>query len=78
MACYATLTLNAQPFSDADRQMVRSIFEQSLENGHTYENLEYLCLKIGPRLSGSEGADKAVAWTKELMESYGFDRVSLQ
>jgi hypothetical protein len=71
-------SLFAQPFKESDREMVRTIFEQSLETGHTYDNLEYLCLKIGPRLSGSEGADKAVAWTKELMESYGFDRVYLQ
>lgn len=33
---------------------------------------------IGHRLSGSAGAEKAVAWAKHKMESYGFDKVYLQ
>lgn len=65
-------------YSDQDRLMIRKIFDESLEKGHTYKNLEHLCLNIGPRLSGSQGAANAVDWTKSLMESYGFDRVYLQ
>ena len=33
---------------------------------------------IGARPSGSEGAKKAVLWSKEVMENYGFDSVYLQ
>ncbi|TAL61474.1 MAG: peptidase M28 family protein, partial [Bacteroidetes bacterium] len=43
-----------------------------------YKNLEYLCKKIGSRLTASPGAEKAVAWTNELMKGYGFDKVYLQ
>lgn len=61
-----------------DSLMIRKIYDEALGNGHTYKNLEYLCKKIGPRLSGSVNAQKSVEWTKKLMEDYGFDRVYLQ
>lgn len=62
----------------ADSLMLRKIFDEALVNGHSYQNLEHLCKQIGPRLSGSPGAAKAVNWSKSLMEKYGFDRVYLQ
>jgi carboxypeptidase Q len=62
----------------SDSVLIRKIYDQALENGHAYKNLEYLCKKIGPRLSGSAGAQKAVDWSKKLMEDYGFDTVYLQ
>jgi acetylornithine deacetylase/succinyl-diaminopimelate desuccinylase-like protein len=40
--------------------------------------LEYLCLNIGHRLSGSPAAAAAVEWTRQTMEAYGFDTVFLQ
>jgi len=61
-----------------DTLMVKKFFEKALETGETYSLLEYLSLRIGPRLSGSEGAAKAVDWTKQVMENYGFDNVFLQ
>jgi carboxypeptidase Q len=69
------LTLSSQA---QDSLMLRKIFDEALVNGECYENLRYLCKQIGPRLSGSAGAKKSVAWSKKLMESYGFDRVYLQ
>lgn len=62
----------------ADSLTIRKIFDEALGNGHAYKNLEYLCKKIGPRLSGSPNAQKAVEWSKKLMEEYGFDKVYLQ
>lgn len=61
-----------------DAWMIQAIFEEALVSGESYHNLEVLCKEIGPRLSGSEGAAKAVQWARNLMESYGFDRVYLQ
>ena len=61
-----------------DSVMMRRLFDEALVNGKSYKNLEYLCKKIGPRLSGSSNAQKAVEWTKKLMEGYGFDKVYLQ
>ena len=61
-----------------DSVMIRKIYDEALANGHVYKNLEYLCKKIGPRLSGSANAQRSVEWTKKLMEDYGFDKVYLQ
>jgi len=58
--------------------MLRRIYDEELVNGQCYSNLHYLCKNIGPRLSGSPNAQKAVEWGKKLMDSYGFDRVFLQ
>lgn len=62
----------------ADSTMLRKIFDEELNNGRSYEDLRYLCKKIGNRISGSKQANQAVDWTKKLMESYGFDTVYLQ
>ncbi len=61
-----------------DSLWIRKIYDEALVNGESYENLRYLCKKIGPRLSGSANAQKSVEWTKSLMEKYGFDKVYLQ
>jgi carboxypeptidase Q len=58
--------------------MIRRIYSEALSDGKSYENLRHLCTGIGPRLSGSEGAAKAVTWTRQLMEGMGLDRVYLQ
>ena len=68
-----TLFANAQ-----DSLMIRKIYDEELVNGQCYQNLHYLCKNIGPRLSGSPNAQKAVEWGKKLMDSYGFDHVFLQ
>ena len=72
---FFTITL-AQAQSDS--LMLRRLYDEELVNGQCYQNLHYLCKNIGPRLSGSPNAQKAVEWGKKLMESYGFDTVYLQ
>lgn len=64
--------------AQTDSAFIRSIYDEALERGEAYENLRYLCKNIGARLSGSGEAEMAVVWSKQLMESYGFDRVYLQ
>jgi carboxypeptidase Q len=61
-----------------DSLQLRKFYDEALVNGKCYENLRYLCKSIGQRLSGSAGAEKAVVWSKKLMENYGFDKVYLQ
>ena len=73
------LTFSLSAFSqDNDSTIIRKIFNESLLKGKSYEWLRELTTKIGPRLSGSEGAKKAVDWGKKLLESGGYDRVFLQ
>ncbi|WP_080237147.1 M28 family peptidase [Spirosoma rigui] len=62
----------------ADSSMIRSIYNEALGNGKSYEWLRQLTKQVGPRLSGSAGAQKAVDWSRQVMEQQGFDRVFLQ
>ncbi|HEX8517238.1 MAG TPA: M20/M25/M40 family metallo-hydrolase [Bacteroidia bacterium] len=64
--------------SQNDSVMIRKIFDEALKNGKSYSNLEYLCNKIGGRLSGSPEAQKAVEWTFKAMKEAGADTVFLQ
>ncbi len=61
-----------------DSVAIRNIYNEALSHGKSYDWLRYLTKQIGPRLSGSTGAQKAVDWTKQVMEQQGFDRVFLQ
>lgn len=61
-----------------DSLQIRKIYDEILTNGECYKTLTYLCKTIGPRLSGSAGAAKAVQYTKKVMEDYGFQKVFLQ
>ena len=61
-----------------DSLAIRKIYDEALVNGQAYDNLHYLCKNIGQRISGSANAQKAVEWSKKLMDSYGFDHVFLQ
>lgn len=71
---FASATLKSQE----DSLTIRSIYDEALVDGHAYENLRQLCKDVGNRLSGSEGAEKAVRWSKAKMESYQFDKVWLE
>lgn len=61
-----------------DSVAIRRIYSETLGQGKSYEWLRHLTKQIGPRLSGSAGAQKAVDWTRQLMEQQGFDRVFVQ
>lgn len=62
----------------SDEQMLRSIYNNNLNQGNCYQWLEYLSNSIGSRLSGSEGAEKAVIYTKKELDKLGLSKVYLQ
>ena len=64
--------------SQTDEKVISDIYTNSLTNGQSYKWLDYLSNNIGSRLSGSLGAEKAVAWTKEELETLGLDKVWIQ
>jgi hypothetical protein len=78
LVCVAGFACSGLHGQNKDSVAIRSLYDAALVNGQCYGVLEHLTTKIGPRLSGSEGAAKAVAYMKQVMESYGFDRVYLQ
>src|ERR1700712_78213 len=73
-----TLVISYAQAQNADSVAIRKIYNEALSNGKSYEWLRHLTKQVGPRLSGSTGAQKAVDWTKQVMEQQGFDRVFLQ
>lgn len=72
------ITLSFYSFSQSDEEVIKNIYEAALTNGQAYGWLDHMSNNIGSRLSGSLGAERAVTYTKELMDSLGFDRVFLQ
>ena len=81
MKNFIIYTLIILPFfvlSQTDEKVISYIYTNSLTNGQSYKWLDYLSNNIGSRLSGSLGAEKAVAWTKEELETLGLDKVWLQ
>lgn len=73
--CLFSLGVKAQ---NADSIIIRKIADDVLINGTAYENLRYLCKKIGPRLSGSLQAQKAIEATAKMLKEVGADTVYLQ
>jgi hypothetical protein len=63
---------------NADSLMIRSIYTETLVNGKGYDWLRELTTDIGPRLSGSPNAAKAVEWARKKMIEAGADTVWLQ
>lgn len=64
---------------NSDQNQLKEIYKSALTNSKCYAWLDDLSNKIGHRLSGSAGAQKAVEYTKSQMEALGgFDKVYLQ
>ena len=61
-----------------DSLMIKRISDEVFMNGKAYENLRFLCKKVGPRLSGSAGAALAVEQTARMLREAGADTVYLQ
>jgi carboxypeptidase Q len=54
---------------------VERILAAARTDSRAYEKLRTLCDRIGNRLSGSEGLEKAVAWAAETMRADGLENV---
>ena len=57
---------------------VERILTASVESGQAWNLLAELCGTAPHRLSGSEGAERAVRWARDTMERLGFDNVRLE
>lgn len=76
-AFFLALTFHFATISQ-DSSFIRSIYNEALTNGDSYENLRSLCKDVGARLSGSAEAQMAVEWGEKLLKNYKFDNVYLQ
>jgi carboxypeptidase Q len=75
-AVLVSLAQNANYVTDST--VIKKMADEVMVNSGAYENLRYLCKKVGPRLSGSAGAEKAVYATKKMLIDAGADTVYLQ
>lgn len=55
--------------------MADKLIDAALADNEGYNRLAYLCYRIGNRLSGSAGLEKAVAWSAEQMKAAGLSNV---
>ena len=69
-------SLHAQTADDSI--VLRKMANEILSHGGAYENLRALTKQVGPRLSGSAGAEKAVMVTAKMLKDAGADTVILQ
>lgn len=63
-------TLTEQYKATADR-----LIDAALADTEGYRRLTYLCDRIGHRLAGSAGLEKAIAWSAEQMRAAGLSNV---
>src|SRR5882724_9703949 len=67
--------------SDADKKAYRTAMEEADQkiaaevkaHSELMKNLEYLCYRIGARLTGSPQMQAASAWTLSMFKDYGID-----
>ncbi len=57
---------------------IQTLFKKSLTEGKTYEWLDHLSNKIGGRLSGSLNSQRAIEWSKNVLQDLELDKVYLQ
>ena len=62
------MALGQQPQAMNDSAMIASIYAEAMTHAECYENLRYLCKNIGHRLAGSESAQRAIDWGKNVLE----------
>jgi hypothetical protein len=66
------------PVSSRYAETARRIIEAATTDPHSLDRLEFLCDRIGNRLSGSASLDRAVAWGFEEMKRAGLENVRAQ
>ncbi len=68
----------SQMSQDSAAFFIREVYRQSYTELIGYKWLTTLTKDIGNRLSGWEGSEKAVIWSKNVLDTLGLDKVWLQ
>lgn len=76
--------LSSVAFADNDLLDAKSLNraavlrDGALQKNDAYTLLESLTTEVGPRMAGSSGDAKAVAWAEKKFKALGYDKVTLQ
>src|SRR3954468_21682068 len=76
-AAGACLAADAPDLTTQYRATADRLIDAALADNEGYNRLAYLCYRIGNRLSGSTGLEKAVAWSAEQMKNAGLSNVRI-
>jgi len=75
VACLLALPLAGADLTARYKATADKLIEAALNDTDGYNRLAYLCYRIGNRLSGSPGLEKAIAWSAEQMKAAGLSNV---
>ncbi len=73
----AGAAIAADNLTDKYRPAADRLIDTALADTEGYKRLTYLCYRIGNRLSGSPGLEKAIAWSVEQMKAVGLTNVQV-
>ncbi len=78
--CLLAFSVSAYGFqnTDIDYDAVYKIKDEGLNNSQVMDIAWNLTDRIGPRLTGSEGLQRAYDWTSETMKSWGLENVKVE
>jgi len=66
---------NAESLAERYQAVAQKLITAALADSHSTDRLEYLCDRIGNRLSGSASLERAIEWSAEEMRKAGLENV---
>jgi carboxypeptidase Q len=75
LACCVAATLSAQTPPDSLRSISVQLKAEAFRTHGAYEDLAWLCDRIGHRLAGSPQLDQAIAWAQARLQAAGLTNV---
>ena len=72
---FVVISLNAADLTSQYKATADRLIDAALADREGYDRLSYLCYRIGPRLSGSTGLERAIEWSVETMKAAGLSNV---
>ena len=73
----ACIAADSPNLTEQYRATADKLIDAALADNDGYNRLAYLCYRIGNRLSGSVGLEKAIAWSAEQMKAAGLSNVRI-
>jgi len=77
LALSAAVLSRSQELTQKYKAVADKLIDAALADEEGYKRLEYLCYRIGNRLSGSESLQKAITWSAEQMKAAGLSNVRI-
>jgi hypothetical protein len=77
LACAAAFAADNQNLTEQYRPVADRLIDAALADTEGYKRLEYLCYRIGNRLSGSPSLERAIQWSAAQMKEAGLSNVRI-